>query len=135
MMRIEVIGGSRGWLIDQPLANAMSTAMFVQLPGLIAEAEGKKHVLTLLTSVRVINSAPERHRRIVSTPTMPIGAPPTRMRTPRTARWFAPTVWTVAFVDGDCVGGGCGLALACDIRCHGARASARPPSFARLSAP
>ena len=29
------------------------------------------------------------------------------------ARFAKPTI---AFIDGDCVGGGCGIALACDIR-------------------
>ncbi len=119
-MRMEVIGGIARLLIDQPLKrNAMSTAMFASIPELIAEAEGKKHVRAiLLTSARagmfcagadigeLSANADNADWR---------AANQTAINAAQHALASADRP-TVAFIDGDCVGGGCGMALACDIR-------------------
>ncbi|UVO55910.1 enoyl-CoA hydratase/isomerase family protein [Sphingomonas sp. SUN039] len=119
-MRMEVIGGIARLLIDQPLKrNAMNTAMFESIPGLVAEAEGKKHVRAiLLTSARAGLFCAGADIGELSAHA---GDPAWRGANQRAinaaqlalARADRPTV---AFVDGDCVGGGCGMALACDIR-------------------
>lgn len=120
MMRMEIIGGIARLLIDQPLKrNAMTTAMFGQIPGLIAEAESKRHVRAiLLTSARAgMFCAGADIGELSANADSPewraanqnaINAAQLAL-----ARADRPTV---AFVDGDCVGGGCGMALACDIR-------------------
>jgi enoyl-CoA hydratase/carnithine racemase len=126
MMRLEVIGGIARLLIDRPLKrNAMTTAMFAAIPDLLAEAEGKKHVRAiLLTSARggmfcagadigelSANSDNPDWRAANQSA---INAAQYAL-----ARADRPTV---AFIDGDCVGGGCGMALACDIRVATVRA-------------
>ncbi len=120
MMRLEVMGGLARLLIDRPLKrNAMTTAMFKAIPELIAEAEAKRHVrAVVLTSARAgmfcagadigelsANADDVEWRATNQTA---INAAQYRL-----ARADRPVV---AFVDGDCVGGGCGMALACDIR-------------------
>jgi enoyl-CoA hydratase/carnithine racemase len=117
---MEVIGGIARLLIDQPLKrNAMTTAMFEEIPGLLAAAEGKKHVRAiLLTSARAgLFCAGADISELSANADNPdwraanqaaINAAQSAL-----ARTDRPTV---AFVDGDCVGGGCGMALACDIR-------------------
>lgn len=119
-MRLEVIGGIARLLIDRPLKrNAMTTEMFAAIPDLLAEAEGKKHVRAIvLTSARagmfcagadigeLSAHADDADWRVANQNA--INAAQHRL-----ARADRPTV---AFVDGDCVGGGCGMALACDIR-------------------
>ncbi len=120
MIRMEIIGGIARLLIDQPLKrNAMSTAMFESIPGLIDEAESKKHVRAiLLTSARAgLFCAGADIGELSANADNPdwraanqnaINAAQIAL-----ARADRPTV---AFIDGDCVGGGCGMALACDIR-------------------
>jgi enoyl-CoA hydratase/carnithine racemase len=120
MMRLEVIGGIARLLIDRPLKrNAMTTEMFAAIPGLLAEVEGKKHVRAIvLTSTRAGMfcagadigelSAHADGANWRAANQNAINAAQHRL-----ARADRPTI---AFIDGDCVGGGCGMALACDIR-------------------
>ena len=120
MMRLEVIGGIARLLIDRPLkSNAMTTEMFEAIPGLVAEAEAKKHVRAIiLMSARAgmfcagadigelsahAGDMDWRQRNQLAI----------NLAQHRLARADRPVI---AFVDGDCVGGGCGMALACDIR-------------------
>lgn len=125
-MRLETLGGIARLLIDRPVKrNAMTTEMFEQVPGLIAEAEAKRHVRAiLLTSAR-----PGIFCAGADIGEMSANAhdPAWNLRNQQAiglaqfklARADRPVV---AFIDGDCVGGGCGLALACDIRVATVRA-------------
>jgi enoyl-CoA hydratase/carnithine racemase len=120
MMRLEVMAGIARLLIDRPLKrNAMTTEMFEAIPGLLAEAEAKRHVRAIVLmsarpgmfcagadigelSANADNAGwRERNQLAINTAQHSL------------ARADRPVV---AFVDGDCVGGGCGMALACDIR-------------------
>ncbi len=118
-LRLDVTGAIARLLIDRPeKRNAMTTAMFAALPAMVAEAVASDARAVLLTSAtpglfcagadigelsantdnpdwRAANQAAINAAQIAL------------------ARADRPTV---AFVDGDCVGGGCGMALTCDIR-------------------
>ena len=120
MMRLEVIGGIARLLIDRPLKrNAMTTAMFEAIPGLIAEAEAKHHVRAIV----LLSARPGMFCAGADIGELSANAAGTDWRQRnqlainlaqhRLARADRPVI---AFVDGDCVGGGCGMALACDIR-------------------
>ncbi|MEP6784916.1 MAG: enoyl-CoA hydratase-related protein [Sphingomonadales bacterium] len=119
-MRLETIAGVSRLLIDRPLKrNAMTTAMFEQVPGLIAEAEAKRHVRAiLLTSARAGMFCAgadigELSANAHDTEWNLRNQQAINLAQFKLARAEKPVV---AFIDGDCVGGGCGLALACDIR-------------------
>jgi enoyl-CoA hydratase/carnithine racemase len=126
MLRLEVIGGIARLMIDRALKrNAMTTEMFERLPGLIAEAEAKKHVRAIvLTSARSgLFCAGADIAELAACARDPDArtANQTAINTAhhRLARADRPVI---AFIDGDCVGAGCGLALACDIRVATVRA-------------
>ena len=111
-MRLEVIGGIARLLVDRPLKrNAMTTAMFGQIPALIAEAEGKRHVRAILLA----SARPGMFCAGADISELSANRDDAAWRTANQAainvaqlalaRTDRPTV---AFVDGDCVGGGCG---------------------------
>ncbi len=125
-MRLETIAGISRLLIDRPLKrNAMTTEMFEQVPGLVAEAEAKRHVRAiLLTSARAGMFCAgadigELSANARDTAWNLRNQQAINLAQFKLARAEKPVV---AFVDGDCVGGGCGLALACDIRVATTRA-------------
>lgn len=107
-------------LIDRPAKrNAFDQAMWERLPALLAEAVADPSVrVIILTSATPgmfcagadigelsanANDSEWRHRNQLAI----------NLAQHRLARADRPVI---AFVDGDCVGGGCGMALACDIR-------------------
>jgi enoyl-CoA hydratase/carnithine racemase len=124
-LRLERGGAIARILIDRPeKRNAFNQAMWLQVPLLVAEAVAD-------SAVRVITLAS-------STPGMfCAGADIAELLANKDdADWRAANQAAInaaqfeltraakpviAFVDGDCVGGGCGLALACDIRVSTAR--------------
>lgn len=120
MMRLEVSGGIARLLIDRPLKrNAMTTAMFEAIPGLIGQAEAKRDV----RAVVLMSACAGMFCAGADIGELSANADDIEWRAAnqtainaaqyRLARADRPVV---AFVDGDCVGGGCGMALACDIR-------------------
>lgn len=119
-MRMEVIGGVARLLIDRPLKrNAMTTEMFAAIPGLLAEAAGKRHVRAiLLTSARPGLFCAGADIGELSANAHDPAWRAANQGAINAAQFALARVDrpTVAFVDGDCVGGGCGMALACDVR-------------------
>jgi enoyl-CoA hydratase/carnithine racemase len=124
-LRLEIQGAQAHLIIDRAAKrNAFNQAMWEALPGLLAEAmaDDKVRVLILRSaepgvycagadigemSVNAGNS-----EWLVANQTAINRAQYDLTRVARP---------TVALIDGDCVGGGCGLALACDLRVASAR--------------
>ncbi len=119
-IRLEIAGRVARILIDRaPKRNAMTHAMWAALPALVAEADAAPavRVIVLQSAVAGVFCAgadiaellANRHdagwRAANQAAINAAQSVLTRAARP-----------TIAFIDGDCVGGGCGLALACDIR-------------------
>lgn len=119
-VRLEVQAGIARLILDRALKrNAMTTAMFEALPALVEQAEAKRHVrAVLLTSARsglfcagadIAELAAHAHDPAWRTANQQA----INIAQFRLTRSTKPSL---AFIDGDCVGAGCGLALACDLR-------------------
>jgi enoyl-CoA hydratase/carnithine racemase len=125
-LRLETAGPVARLLLDRAdKRNAMDQAMWAALPSLLAHAAADPAVRVL-----VLQSAQPGF--------FCAGADIAEMAAHRSdPAWLAANqaainqaqfelaraaLPTVAFVDGDCIGGGCGLALACDIRVASPRA-------------
>ena len=118
-LRLEVDGPVARLLLDRPdKRNAITQGMWDAFPGLIAEAVTSPTRVILLASV-----TPGMFCAGADIGEFGAGA--------RDEQWLASNQAainrtqhdltraakpTIAFVDGDCIGGGCGLALACDLR-------------------
>ncbi len=124
-LRLETRGPVAHLIIDRAAKrNAMNQAMWVALPGLVADAmaDPEVRVLVLKSAERSVFCAGADIGELSSN-----AANPDWLATNQTAinraqyeltRAAKPTI---ALIDGDCVGGGCGLALACDLRVASSR--------------
>ncbi len=126
MIRLEVQAGIARFIIDRALKrNAMTTAMFEAVPDLIDQTEAKKHAkVIVLQSARsglfcagadIAELAANAH----DLAWREANQNAINVAQLRLARAQRPTI---AFVDGECVGAGCGLAMGCDIRVATTRA-------------
>jgi len=119
-LRLQRDGAVAGLLIDRaPKRNAFTQAMWDALPGLLAEAMDDPAVrLLVLQSAEpgifcagadigeLLDRSGDADWRAANQAAI-ARAQHELARAPKPV---------IAFVDGDCVGGGCGLALACDLR-------------------
>jgi enoyl-CoA hydratase/carnithine racemase len=112
--------------IDGPLArlridraekrNAFTQVMWEALPGLIARAEGAR-VLILESATPGIFCAGADIGELLEKSPDPEWRAANQAAINRAQHDLTrASLPTIAFIDGDCVGGGCGLALACDMR-------------------
>lgn len=125
-LRLEIAGGIARLLIDRPeKRNAMDQAMWEALPALVDRAMADASVRVLL--VGSANPGPFCAGADIGEFATGSRDPAWRARNQAAIRGTqislarAPKP-TVAFIDGDAVGGGCGIALACDVRIASPRA-------------
>lgn len=126
MVRLETDGAVAHLLIDRAdKRNAMTMAMWEALPGLLAEVEQREdlRVLVLRAAGEGAFCAGADIRELLANKDDGDWRAANQRAINRVqhelARFAKPTL---AFVDGDCIGGGCGLALACDMRVATVRA-------------
>ncbi len=126
-LRLEIDGQVAHLLIDRvDKRNAFNMAMWEAMPGLLGQATGNEEVRAL-----VIRSAEQGSAFCAGADIKEL------LANKDDAEWRAANqaainrvqyelarlpLPTLAFVEGDCVGGGCGIALACDLRLATAKA-------------
>lgn len=125
-LRLEIAGGIARLLINRPeKRNAMDQAMWEAVPALVARAMDDSAVRLLL--IGSANPGPFCAGADIAEFATGSSDPIWRARNQAAIRGTqialarAPKP-TIAFIDGDAVGGGCGIALACDIRLASPRA-------------
>ena len=104
-------------IIDRPeKRNAFSNAMWAALPGLVADAmvRTETRVLMLEAAVPGVFCAGADIGELARPADGDVGL----VRAAQLSLANAPKP-VIAVIEGDCIGGGCGLALACDIRVAG----------------
>lgn len=119
-LRLERHGPVARLLIDRAdRRNAMSRSMWAALPQLVAEAmaDPAVRVLVVQSAVAGLFSAGADIAEMVAHRADAgwLAANQSAINRAQAELARAPKP-TVAFIDGDCIGGGCGVALACDIR-------------------
>jgi enoyl-CoA hydratase/carnithine racemase len=125
-LRLETAGGIARLLIDRPdKRNAMDQAMWEAVPALVAKAMADPSVRLLL--VGSAHPGPFCAGADIGEFATGSSDPAWRARNQAAIRGTQLALAraekpTIAFIDGDAVGGGCGIALACDIRLASPRA-------------
>jgi enoyl-CoA hydratase/carnithine racemase len=125
-VRLEIDGRTARIVLDRPeKRNAVDQAMWEALPGLVARAvaEASVRVVVLASAAPGMFSAGADIGEFAALARDPDWQARNRaaIRAAQLAIAGAAKP-TVAVIDGDCVGGGCGLALACDLRLASSRA-------------
>ncbi len=126
-IRLEKNGPVARLLIDRPEArNAMNLAMWEAIPGLIAQAvdDPEVRVIELRAAEGAGAFCAGADIKELLANKVDLGWREANQAEINRVQYELARVDlpTVAFIDGDCVGGGCGLALACDIRVATSRA-------------
>jgi enoyl-CoA hydratase/carnithine racemase len=102
--------------------NAFTQAMWEALPGFVAQAE-KARILILESAAPGIFCAGADIGELLDKSPDPAWRAANQAAINRAQHDLTRVpLPTIAFIDGDCVGGGCGLALACDLRVATSRA-------------
>ncbi len=126
MVRLEVQGGVARIILDRALKrNALTTAMFEAIPNLIAQAEAKKHAkVIVIHSARagLFCAGADIAELAANAGDLDWRAANQHAISTAQHRLARAERTTVAFIDGECVGAGCGLAMACDLRIATVRA-------------
>lgn len=119
-VRLERDGALAHLIIERPVKrNAMTLAMWQSIPGLAEEAAADPAIRALV--VRAAEAGPfcagADLGEILRHKDDPAWLAESQAAINRTQRAIARLpLPTVAFIEGDCIGGGCGLAVACDMR-------------------
>lgn len=124
-LRLEIDGPVARLLLDRPAKrNAMTQAMWVSFPELIAEAiDGQARLILVASTTAGVFCAGADLCELAASVGDAEWRAANQVAINRTQYDLARAPMpTLAFIDGDCVGGGCGLAIACDLRVATARA-------------
>jgi enoyl-CoA hydratase/carnithine racemase len=125
-LRLETTGGIARLLIDRPeKRNAMDQAMWESVPGLVATAMADPDVRVLMVG----SAHPGPFCAGADIAEFATGSRDSAWRARNQAAIRGSQISlaravkpTIAVIDGDAVGGGCGIALACDVRIASLRA-------------
>lgn len=119
-VRLERYGGIAHLVIDRAAKrNSMTQEMWLAIPQLVEEATADRSVRALV--VRAAEPGPfcagADLGEFMAHADDPVWLTESQHAINRTQRAVARAALpTVAFIEGDCIGGGCGLAVACDLR-------------------